>query len=725
MKQVPFIPMTRQELGGKQPDFILVCGDAYVDHPSFGHAIAGRYLQSLGYTVGMIAQPDWHSCADFMRLGRPRLAFIAAAGNIDSMVNHYTAAKKRRSEDYYSPGKKAGLRPDRATIVYCNRIREAYDHAPIIIAGIEASLRRFAHYDYWDDAVRRSILVDSGADLLIYGMAEHAMEAVSKRLAQGERLGRIHGVAGTCYLSDEKPADAIEIESFEQVKADKRAYAKCFGTQYVQQDPIRGKTLVQKHGAQYLVAEKPAMPLTTAELDALSRLPYNRTWHPSYDADGGVPAIEEVKFSITANRGCYGECAFCALTFHQGRIVQARSTESIVEEAKLLTQLPDFKGYIHDIGGPTANFSGPACDKQLQHGACANRRCLSPKPCPNLKVDHTPYLRTLAAVRSLPGVKKVFVRSGVRFDYAMLDRSDRFLRELVEYHVSGQLKVAPEHVSPNVLNLMGKPNCEVFTAFCAKYDQINQKLGKKQFMVPYFMSSHPGSTLNDAVTLALYMRDHHIRPEQVQDFYPTPGTRATCMYHTGLDPLTLKPVYVPKTYEEKRMQRALLQYTRPENQALVRKALTLCGREDLIGYGRQCLVPPPRRPGRDAKFPERVGGSDALGKSAKSRSGARSDKAQSARTHAARTPADAKAAGQGTKKAYGMPAKTQKRAGKATGHDGLNRPANRPEKNSADAKNRRHPSGAVKSGAKSVVSKKDSGSVSSRKPAPNSSKGRR
>ena len=595
MQKIPFIPMTKEELGGKQPDFILICGDAYVDHPSFGHAISGRYLQSLGFTVGIIAQPDWHSCADFLRLGRPRLGFIAAAGNIDSMVNHYTSAKKRRSEDYYSPGKKAGLRPDRATIVYCNRIREAYANAPILIAGIEASLRRFAHYDYWDDAVRRSILVDSGADILIYGMAEHAMQEISARLKAGESIKEIRGVAGTCYLANEAPEDALIIESFEQVRQDKRAYAKCFGTQYVQQDPIRGKKLAQKHGQQFLVAEKPAMPLSRKELDALAKLPYNRTWHPSYDEAGGVPAIEEVKFSIAANRGCYGECAFCALTFHQGRIVQARSTQSIVEEAKLLTQLPDFKGYIHDIGGPTANFTGPACDKQLKHGACLGKRCLSPKPCPNLKVDHSEYLRTLRAVRTLPGVKKVFVRSGVRFDYALLDKSDQFIRELCEHHVSGQLKVAPEHVSQTVLNLMGKPNCEVFSQFCKKYAQINRKLGKNQFMVPYFMSSHPGSTLNDAIELALYMRDNRIRPEQVQDFYPTPGTRSTCMYHTGLDPLTLKPVYVPKSYEEKRMQRALLQYTRPENRDLVRKALKLTRREDLIGYGKNCLVPPQRK----------------------------------------------------------------------------------------------------------------------------------
>ncbi len=586
-----FIPTQAADIDGPL-DFILVSGDAYVDHPSFGTALIGRYLQSLGYTCGIIAQPEFHSKDDFMRLGRPKLGFMIAAGNMDSMVSNYTSSKKKRNQDYFSPKMEAGHRPDRATIVYCNRVREAFPHVPIIIAGVEASLRRFAHYDYWDDKVRRSLLVDAGADMLIYGMAERATKEVCRRMAEGERLSEIQGVPGTCYMTDELPDGVMEIPSYEAVCEDKKTYAECFAMQYLEHDPIRGRSLAQRHGEKYVVVEKPAMPLNRKELDELAKLKYMRTWHPDYDDVGGIAAIQEVKFSITANRGCFGECAFCALAFHQGKIVQSRSVESIVEEAKELTKLPDFKGYIHDIGGPTANFMRPACDKQLKLGTCKGKRCLSPKPCPNLKVDHREYLQALEAVRSLPGIKKVFVRSGVRFDYALLDRSDQFIWELCRNHVSGQLRIAPEHVAPGVLNLMGKPDCSVFGSFEQKFERVNEKLGKDQYIVSYFMSSHPGSTLKEAVQLAEYMRDHRINPDQVQDFYPTPGTRATTMYYTGYDPMTMKQVYVPKSYEEKAMQRALLQYRNPQNHDLVRKALMLCGREDLIGYGPRCLVPP-------------------------------------------------------------------------------------------------------------------------------------
>lgn len=600
MQRRDFIPTQPQDVNGPL-DYILVTGDAYVDHPSFGTALIGRFLQHLGYSVGIIAQPEYHTKDAFMRLGRPVYGFMVAAGNMDSMVSNYTSSKKRRNQDYYSPGMKPGLRPDRATIVYCNRLREAYPGVPLIIAGIEASLRRFAHYDYWNDKVRRSMLVDAGADMLIYGMAEHATEEVCRRMAAGERLSEIRGVPGTCYMSDTVPEWAVEIPGYEEVCADKKVYAQCFGTQYLEQDPIRGRSLAQRHGDKYVVVEKPAMPMNRQELDELAELPFTRQWHPDYDAEGGIPALQEIKFSLSANRGCFGECAFCALTFHQGRIVQSRSIESLVREAELLTKLPDFKGYIHDVGGPTANFMRPACDKQLTSGTCRGKRCLSPKPCPNLKVDHSEYIRALQAIRSIPGVKKVFVRSGVRFDYAMLDPSDRFIRELCSYHVSGQLRVAPEHVAPAVLNLMGKPDCAMFTAFEKKFTAVNEKLGKKQYLVSYYMSSHPGSTLKEAICLAEYMRDHHIQPEQVQDFYPTPGTRATCMYYTGYDPLTLKKVYVPKSYEEKAMQRALLQYRNPANHELVRKALLRGGRADLIGYGPHALVPPASSDGKRRK----------------------------------------------------------------------------------------------------------------------------
>ena len=568
-----------------------------MDHPSFGHALIARVLEAEGFRVGIIAQPDWRGTADFRRLGRPRYGFLIAAGNIDSMVNHYTAARKPRSQDAYSPGGKAGMRPDRATIVYCNRAREAYRNVFIGIGGVEASLRRFAHYDYWSDDVRRSILVDAGADILMYGMAEHSVREIAARLRAKQSLD---GIRGTCILTEEPPQGAVEAESYMQVTADKRAYANAFALQYREQDPIRGKTIFQRHEKNILVQYPPAMPLTTQEFDFVQMLPYAREWHPDYDALGGVPAIEEVKFSIANTRGCYGACSFCALTFHQGRIITSRSTESVVEEADLLTKLPGFKGYIHDIGGPTANFTRPACDKQLRLGACRNRECLSPTPCKNLVVDHKPLLKTLRAVRGHPRIKKVFVRSGLRYDAIMLDSSRDFLRELCEHHISGQLKVAPEHVAPKVLSIMGKPGCGLYNDFVGAYEMINQRLGKPQFLVPYFLSSHPGCGLSEAVELAEYLRDTGHQPEQVQDFIPTPGTLSTAMFYTGLHPLTMKSVYIPRSREEKAMQRALMQYRRPQNHALVRQALKLAGREDLIGFGGRCLVPPAgaRRPAK-------------------------------------------------------------------------------------------------------------------------------
>lgn len=578
-----------------QLDFVYVCGDAYVDHPSFGHAIISRVLQSHGYTVGIIAQPNWKTADEFKRLGRPKYAFLVSAGNIDSMVNRYTVNKKIRSDDSYSPGGKGGLRPDRATIVYCNRIREAYPGIPIIIGGIEASLRRFAHYDYWDNKVRRSILLDSRANVLIYGMGEKAIVLLADALRDGKQISDTD-FDGCCYVrkSLENVPDYIEIPSCEDVQNDKRKYAIATKIQYDNQDPIRSKALVQKHYDRYLVQNKPMMPLSTRELDAVYALPYMRTWHPMYDSLGGVPAIEEVKFSITNNRGCYGSCNFCALTFHQGRIVQSRSEKSVLNEAKKMTWDPDFKGYIHDVGGPTANFYGPGCEKQLEHGTCQNKRCLYPEPCKNLNMTHKKYLALLRKIRAIPGIKKVFIRSGIRYDYLIADKDDEFFRELVQYHVSGQLKVAPEHVSENVLRYMGKPGRKVYDRFCEKFYSLTEKIGKKQYLVPYLMSSHPGSTLNDAIELALYIKKHNLHPEQVQDFYPTPFTVSTCMFYTGLDPFTMKEVYVPRDPEEKRMQRALLQFGVPKNQPLVIKALKKAGREDLIGYSPSCLVRPMR-----------------------------------------------------------------------------------------------------------------------------------
>ena len=589
-----FLPVTVEEMrkrGWDAPDFVYVTGDAYVDHPSFGLAIISRVLEANGYRVAMLPQPDWHSCADFKRFGRPRLGFLVTAGVIDSMVNHYTAAKKPRSQDVYSPGGQAGHRPDRATAVYANRIREAYGSVPIVIGGVEASLRRFAHYDYWDDRVRNSMLVDSCADVLMFGMGERSILKVAKYLENGLEIAQMR-IPGTCVMSRDVPEGFLEIAPMEEVAVDKRSYAQAFKTQYDQQDPVRGKPIAQKHGRRYLLQNIPDLPLSRDEMDAVYALPYQRTWHPMYDALGGVPALQEVQFSIAQVRGCFGACNFCALTFHQGRIVTSRSKASIVEEGKRLTQLPGFKGYIHDVGGPTANFREPACEKQLRHGACRERQCLFPQPCKNLKVDHREYIDILRELRGLKGVKKVFVRSGIRYDYVLRDAKNTFLNELVRYHVSGQLKVAPEHVSPRVLHYMGKPEAEVFEDFVRRYRQANANAHMDQYLVPYFMSSHPGSTLEDAVLLACYLKKSGLRPEQVQDFYPTPGTMSTAMFYTGLDPRDMKKVYVPRDPKEKAMQRALMQYYVPANHKWVLEALRRTGREDLIGWGSDCLVPP-------------------------------------------------------------------------------------------------------------------------------------
>ncbi|HWS29163.1 MAG TPA: YgiQ family radical SAM protein [Clostridia bacterium] len=602
------LPMTRKELDERniaELDFVLISGDAYIDHPSFGPAIIGRTLESHGYTVGIIAQPDWHGPEAFRALGRPRLAFLITSGNMDSMVNHYTASRKRRNDDAYTPGGKTGARPDRAATVYANRAREAYKGVPVIMGGIEASLRRFAHYDYWDDKVRRSILVDSAADFLVYGMGERAVVELADALDSGLKPRDITYVAGTAFKAQslENIYDYTMIGSFDEVSSDKKAYARVFLTQYEEQDPIRGKRLVQKHGNEYVVVNPPAMPLGQTELDEVYALPYTRKPHPSYTAH--IPALDEVEFSLTSCRGCFGACSFCALTFHQGRIVQSRSYASLVGEAKLLVKQPDFKGYIHDVGGPTANFRRPACARQLKEGACKNRQCLGFHACKRVDADHTDYVALLRKLRDVQGVKRVFVRSGVRYDYAMLDKNDAFLRELVAHHVSGQLKVAPEHVDDKVLKLMGKPSAELYERFLQKYGSINRALGKEQFIVPYFMSSHPGSDLTSAVELALFLKRTGQRPEQVQDFYPTPGTLSTCMYFAGLDPRTMEQVYVPRSYEEKAMQRALMQYFMPQYRAMARKALIKAGREDLVGYGKDALVPPERekreaRPTRSA-----------------------------------------------------------------------------------------------------------------------------
>ena len=600
-----FLPVSKadmQQRGWDGYDFLVITGDAYVDHPSFGPAIISRVLEAEGYRVAILAQPDWRRAEAFTVLGRPRLGVLISGGNIDSMVAHYTAAKKRRHDDAYSPGNRAGLRPDRATIVYANKVREAFGDIPVVIGGLEASLRRFAHYDYWEDKVRRSILFDSQADLLVYGMGETATREIAGRLASGTPVGEITDVRGTCFAAKDPSRCAypkVECPSYEQVCTDKRAYAQANQIQYEEHDPIRGKAILQRHGDRLLIVNPPAMPLTTQELDFVAELPYVREPHPMYDSMGGVPAIEEVRFSVTHNRGCFGACNFCSLAFHQGRIISSRSHESVIREVTALTKHPGFKGYIHDVGGPTANFRRPACKKQMKAGVCRNRACLAPTPCPNLDADHTDYLMLLRKVRQVPGVKKVFIRSGIRFDFLQKDTNGEFFAELVKYHVSGQLKVAPEHCVNGVLDYMGKPHIEVYERFKQKYERLNQKYGKEQYLVPYLMSSHPGCTMADAVHLAEWLNRTGRQPEQVQDFYPTPGTLSTCMYYTGIDPRTMKPVYVPRDAHEKAMQRALMQWKRPEKRALVREALHVAHREDLIGYGKECLLrPSPSGPAR-------------------------------------------------------------------------------------------------------------------------------
>lgn len=635
-----FLPTTRVEMekrGWEQPDFLYISGDAYVDHPSFGHAIITRILESEGYRVGIIAQPNWKHSDDIMRLGRPKYAVLISSGVIDSMVNHYTASKKHRSEDSYSPGGRAGLRPDRAVIVYANKVREVFKDIPIIIGGIEASLRRFAHYDYWDDKVRRSILLDSKADLLIYGMGESPIIEIANRLRQGISIDNIKDVRGTAYLSSRSrlpgtaktkllydsyskntfkslnpskktdedylreyeqiseeslPWKFTVIPSFDEVIENKKKYAEAFRVQYDEQDAISGHAIIQGHGDRYIVQNPPAMPFTTKEMDKVYSLPYERTFHPIYEKLGGIPAIKEVEFSVTSHRGCYGGCSFCALHFHQGRVIQKRSQTSIINEAKKLTWLQGFKGYIHDVGGPTANFRSPSCNKQSKSGVCKGKQCLYPEPCKNLIIDHSEYLELLRKVREIPEVKKVFIRSGIRYDYLMLDKNMDFFNELCEHHISGQLKVAPEHISDRVLEKMGKPGRNVYDKFVKKFYEINKKLGKEQYIVPYLISSHPGSDLKAAIELAEYIKNMGHMPEQVQDFYPTPGTLSTCMFYTGLDPRNMSKVYVPRLPSEKAMQRALLQYRNKKNYKLVYEALKEAGRDDLIGFDKKCLIKP-------------------------------------------------------------------------------------------------------------------------------------
>lgn len=590
-----FLPVTKEEMEARgiwQPDFVYICGDAYVDHPSFGAAIITRLLESRGYSVGMIAQPDWRKKESIAVFGEPRLGFLVSAGNMDSMVNHYTVAPKHRKQDAYSPGGKMGLRPDRAVTVYSNLIRQTYKHTPIILGGIEASLRRLAHYDYWSDGMKRSVLMDAGADLISYGMGEHSILEIAEALDKGFPVSSITFIPGTVYKTKEMPKGEL-LPSYEQLCENKKAYADSFRIQYENTDAFSGKVLIEDYGNRgYVVQNPPAKPLSQKEMDEVYALPYARTYHPMYEKQGKIPAIEEIKFSITSNRGCFGGCNFCALTFHQGRIVQTRSHASIIEEAKSYVTEKDFKGYIHDVGGPTADFRHPACKKQETKGVCTNRQCLFPKPCKNLNTDHKDYLELLRKLRNISGVKKVFIRSGIRFDYVNADTSSAFLDELAKYHVSGQLRVAPEHVSDEVLYYMGKPEHAVYQQFLKKFEKANARSGKKQYVVPYLMSSHPGCTITEAVKLAEYVRDMGFMPEQVQDFYPTPSTMSTCMYYTGIDPRTGKKVYVPKTFKEKAMQRALLQYKNPENYELVKEALLLAGRKDLIGFDKKCLIRP-------------------------------------------------------------------------------------------------------------------------------------
>lgn len=610
-----FLPVSKEDMesrGWWWYDFLIVTGDAYVDHPSFGPTVIARVLEAEGYRVAILAQPDWHSADAFLAMGRPRLGAMLCSGNLDSMVAHYTAAKKPRSEDFYSPGKKAGLRPDHAVIVYANRVREAFPDLPIVIGGLEASLRRFAHYDYWEDKVRRSALADSGADILVYGMGEYASREIARRLKKKEPVSALTDIRGTAVLVNDPSVCAypsVTLPSFEEVRTNIRAYADATRIEYAEHDPVRGKALIQQHDRRWLIVNPPAMPLSSKELDFVAELPYTRQYHPMYEPMGGVPGLEEVKFSVIHNRGCFGGCNFCSLAFHQGRMVTSRSHESVIREVTALTKLPDFKGYINDVGGPSANFRHYSCKKQAKCGMCADRRCLAPKPCPNLDADHSDYLALLRKLRAIPGVKKVFVRSGIRYDYMLEDKNDDFFAELVKYHISGQLKVAPEHCIDSVLDYMGKPHIDVYERFMEKYKRLNNKFCKEQYIVPYLMSSHPGSTLQDAVALAEYLNRMGRQPEQVQDFYPTPGTISTCMYYTGIDPTTMKSVYVAKSFHEKAMQRALLQWKRPDKRRLVIEALKEAGREDLIGYGPDCLVrpdaPKPHTPKKTAeKAPE-------------------------------------------------------------------------------------------------------------------------
>ena len=594
-----FLSISKQDLierGIEQLDFVYVIGDAYVDHPSFGVAIISRLLEYHGYTVGIIAQPDWNDESSVLRLGKPRLGWLVTAGNIDSMVSHYTVAKRRRSDDAYSAGGRNGKRPDRAATVYCRMCRKAAPEVPVLCGGLEVSLRRFAHYDYWSDSVMPSILVDTQADILMYGMGEHQIVEIADRLNSGESVETMRDIRGTCYLCEpiDTPYGAVQCPSYREVSENKELYAKACRIQYDQQDEVYGKTIIQRQGDKMLVQNPPALALTTEELDLVYSLPYERTYHPCYESQGGVPSIEEVQFSVTHNRGCFGFCNFCSIALHQGRKITVRSEESVLKEAEMLTKMPNFKGYIHDVGGPTANFRGPSCEKQLKHGLCKGKKCLAPAPCKNLHVDHKEYLEMLRKMRKIKGVKKVFIRSGIRYDYLIEDRDDEFMRELIEHHVSGQLKVAPEHCSAAVLDKMGKPHIEAYKRFQKKFYEITKQVGKEQYLVPYLMSSHPGSKLSDAVELAMFLKENRIHPEQVQDFYPTPGTLSTCMFYTELDPYTLEPVYVAKNPQEKAMQRALLQYYKPENQRRIIEALIKAGRQDLIGHGQGKLVTPDR-----------------------------------------------------------------------------------------------------------------------------------
>jgi uncharacterized radical SAM protein YgiQ len=592
-----FLPINKEDIkerGWGQLDFVLVSGDAYVDHPSFGAAVIGRVLENRGYKVGIIAQPSWQNTVDFKVLGKPKLGFLVTAGNIDSMVNHYTAAKKKRSEDLYSPGGKGGYRPDRASIVYSHRIKEAYSGVPIILGGIEASLRRLAHYDYWANKVRRSMLLDAKADLIVYGMGERQIIEIAEALESGISVNEITFIKGTVYKTTDKerPYKPLVLPHYDEILESKKKFAESFMLQYNNMDAIAGRPLMEPYKTYYIVQNPPQEPMLQSELDNIYSLQYMRDYHPIYEQKGGIPAIKEVKFSLTSNRGCFGNCNFCALTFHQGRVVQSRSQRSIISEAEKFVWEPDFKGYIHDVGGPTANFRHRACEKQEKHGVCIDKQCLFPSPCNQLKIDHQDYLSLLRKLRELPNVKKVFIRSGLRYDYLIHDKNDEFFKELCKHHISGQLKVAPEHISSEVLKKMGKPQKDVYKRFVSKYHKINEDLGLKQFLVPYLMSSHPGSTLRDAIELAEYLRDLGYMPEQVQDFYPTPGTLSTCMYYTELDPRTMEKVYVPKSAYEKAMQRALIQYRKPQNYNLVYEALVKASRTDLIGFGKKCLIRP-------------------------------------------------------------------------------------------------------------------------------------